>query len=114
VVFKENARKSNTEGSELDIQWPATVPTVTGTVVAMTGGRIKIAFTEHGRLRSRTIGKPGFVPYVRLGEAVRAGKTIVSGAVAPAEPIDCPGYIWSHADDLRSNRLWIVMRLSRS
>ncbi len=102
--FKENARKSSTEGSELDIQWPAAVPTVTGTVVAMTGGRIKLAFSEHGRLRSRTIGNSDFIPYVRQGDIVRAEKTIVSGAVTPAEPIGCPGHIWNHADDLRSEQ----------
>jgi hypothetical protein len=101
---KLGPRKSASEGAERDMTWPASVPKQDSLVeeIDERAGKVKVRSLS-GRLQ--TFYLRNNVPariYVERGGEVAGGATFVLGCVEEPETLDCPGRVWSYAEDLDS------------
>lgn len=99
---RSGSRKAGSEGAELDIRWPASVPTYDGRVETINAANGVVRYAPAGRRRQPyrlRAGVPAHV-YVTEGEELRGGERFVVGCVPPPTTVECPGQTWDFAPEL--------------
>ncbi len=101
TLARRGARKAASQGSEVDVSWPAWVPTTDGTVVGVRDGAVQFR-TADGKVKEYWQSRkwPAVHLYVPPGEGFKARETIVAGVVPPPEHLACPGAVWDFRSDL--------------
>lgn len=100
-LAKRGARKAASQGSEVDVSWPAWVPTTDGTVLGINNGEVLFR-TSDGELKQYWPSRkwPAVHLYVPPGRDFRAHETIAAGVIPPPEHLVCPGAVWDFRADL--------------
>ncbi|WP_137079918.1 HEAT repeat domain-containing protein [Halomonas caseinilytica] len=81
--------KSQSEGSERDREWPATVPKMDGVVLAVDDQKIATEQKKaDGSIRRQTYQLNGKQSYVRVGDKFIGGVSIIAGMAEPPLSID--------------------------
>ena len=98
---KLGARKAASQGSEVDLSWPARVPKCDGQVIGV-GDHEVATLLDTGR--RQTYRLPSDVPahiYVTTGERFTAGESFLLGVVGAPESVECSDQ-WDYAADLQA------------
>lgn len=93
---KLGARKAASQGSEIDLKWPARVPKQAGEVLAVADHEV-VTMLANGRRQTYRIPPtlPAYI-YVQPGDRFDAEGTFVLGVVRAPASMDCKG-IWDFA-----------------
>jgi hypothetical protein len=98
---RRGARKAASEGSEMDVTWPAWVPSSDGTLVGIENDEVIFTNPEGKRKKYWQSRRwPVRHLYLAAGEDFTAEATIVAGVIEPAEQLECAGNSWEIAADL--------------
>jgi hypothetical protein len=104
-VARTGTRKSASQGSELDLKWPAWVPSGDGTLLGV-DDQGRVVFRRPSR-KEGTYGHSAKWPHVYLylnpGDRFVGQETVVAGVVPPPATVACPGPHWDMEEDLRSS-----------
>lgn len=103
-LAKQDDAKSRQEGSEIEVEWPAYVPGVSGRVVDVVDGEI-VLHLDSGRKRTYSIkGKPTkWYIHVRPGTRIEAGEVIAASVVPDVGSCHCPDARYDFVSDLLSD-----------
>lgn len=91
--------KAASEGSEIQLTWPATIPGRAGEVLSVTESAVEVLQDSGRRQRYKLVAKKGkgadvrrysLHAYVRPGQRVNAGDAIIASVVPEAVPLEAP------------------------
>lgn len=98
---KTSDPKAASEGSEIQIRWPATVPGKPGQVLEVVGSKIMCLYPG-GRRQTFRRSEDDFQIYCTPGEVFGPYDTLLAGVVRPPTNLRCPGETWDVAAALDS------------
>jgi hypothetical protein len=104
--------KSAAEGSEIQLTWPATIPSSSGVVTAVSADRIDTLLSS-GRRQSYRLTRSGtdrrLVPHVAAGDGFGDGDTVIASIMDRLVPLTLPvGPAYDFMPDLGSTSTDIV------
>lgn len=100
--------KAASEGSEIRLTWPATVPNAAGKVTAVSSDRIETHLSSGRRQAYRLMrtNKGSLVPYVKPGDVFGDGDTIIASAMTSlVSPTLVGGAQYDFLGDLESDQV---------